>query len=548
MRVPALLLAFAAMMGCGEDDARGLRWELTFPSEEARARAQEVNARIVRGGCDGTEDAWSQRLTREDASGGMSLGPLPAGPYGFFAEVLDADCDWFLRGCVEVELPRSEGATVTVPLATLTPTEPAAECVERCPLPRPFDAVVTWSESLHVSSSGDDTASGTREAPLATLGEALARTQDATAPTRIVLMAGTHYAPQAFYASELGRTLETALKIEGEDGATVAAAAGEPNALSLHGLGYVVIENLEIEGGEDPLRIERDGPLNHHVVLRDLRVANANECIRVYTGEAFWVEGLETVGCDFGLRFLAVHDSYVVDGTFRDSEGWGVGVEGASSDVLLHGNTFRGLSGGVRVGGGSDPDFWEPETADREAARVHVVGNVFESVGTDRGQVVFASCDACVVANNTMIDPRYYIARILDMSSDPRALSARDGRFVNNLIVFEAASGVGYVNLDDRAEALIEPETFTFGWNLFVPDDPSFTGFPLPARVPPDETSRVADDAGLRDLAGGDYHIEPGSAAAGAGTPDPALAGVAPGDFDDVCWASPPSVGAFQAR
>jgi hypothetical protein len=145
-----------------------------------------------------------------------------------------------------------------------------------------------------------------------------------------------------------------------------------------------------------------------------------------------------------------------------------------------------------------------------------------------------------------MIDPQAYLTRILETSDAPEP--SRDGVFVNNLIVFDVADVIGYVNLDSRADAMIAPETYTYGFNLFVPNDPTFGGFTTSSPVPPDTTSTVAESAGFADPAGRDpssYRLAAGSAARGAGMAfDYGV--FDPPDFRSACFADPPSIGAFE--
>jgi hypothetical protein len=118
-----------AAVSCGPDD-HTLRWTFGFDSDADAARAIAVEGRVLAGGCDGTEVLFSS----EARMGTPSTQPpsLPPGRYGFAGRARDGDCTWFAEGCVEVELPTDDGASVDVVL-TSGPTEAQCapdECVD----------------------------------------------------------------------------------------------------------------------------------------------------------------------------------------------------------------------------------------------------------------------------------------------------------------------------------------------------------------------------------------------------------------------------------
>lgn len=545
-----LWLGVILLLGCGEDE-RTLQWRLVFepPAEEARVAA--VEARIVQGGCDSSVEAFRTRWTREDGAPSMEAPSLEPGHYAFIARAQDAACNWFMAGCDEVTLPLGDGATVEVRLEPST-VEPDPACGDpTCPLPAPWDEAIDWAggPTFYVEAGATGT-SGAATDPVPELLDALLLAQSfADRPVTVLVRAGTHTTSvSSFDGALLQRTATAPLRILGEDGAAFdnPDTASRSAALYLLGASYLVVENLTFRGGVSPFRIDSDsGFQNQRIVLRDLVVpgdADA-ECIRVYDIEDLHVIGSETIGCEIGLRLLYVRRGWALGNTFRDAPGVGVSAEGASEDLLIHGNQLFGLARyGVQLGASA----LRPDGATHEALRAYVVGNVFRSVGSGGfGPTLFGSCDGCVIAHNTFLDPQGFLTRILQVS-DPALEDTRNGLFVNNLIVFDVADVDAYVNLDSRPDATIAPETFTFGWNLFVPDDPTFAGFTVPSPVPPDTTSSLANDAGFVDPTGASgYRIAEDSPARGAGMAFE-YGIFDPPDFRSVCFGSPPSIGAFE--
>ena len=109
---------------------------------------------------------------------------------------------------------------------------------------------------------------------------------------------------------------------------------------------------------------------------------------------------------------------------------------------------------------------------------------------------------------------------------------SRDGRVVNNLVVFER----GTVSTDVNIGGDTDPGSFVFENNWFyATDDPGSSAPTLPGT----ESGTVA---GTDPLLRADGTLDPSSGAIGAG-----LSGVDDvGDRLGACWADPPSVGSHE--
>ena len=420
-----------------------------------------------------------------------------------------------------------------------------------CALPEPYDVGATYASTIHVATTGDDGNDGSDGSPLATLDAAAGR---ATPGTRILMHAGTYMGSTYI---ELQGAAGMPIAIVGE-GMVVLDASGEGEALHISEARHLVLENLSITGATvNGLNIDDGGSADtpaEHVVLRNIRVYGTgsggnNDCIKLSGLDRFFIVDSDLSGCNAGdaIDMVGCHEGVIHGNAFHQTEGsGGIQAKGGSADVIIHGNTFTDVNArGINAGGSTGLEFFRPIDAAHEAARIRVVANVFVRPGENSGApIAFVGCDGCVFANNTVIEPRTWIARILQETVDARFVPSRNGLYVNNLIVLNVGalrSGV-FVNVG----ADTAPETFTFGSNLWwaLDRDASWTGPDLPAPIPPETGSVVQMDPMLVDRAGGDYHISAGSPAIGAGR---AVDGPAYPDFDGRCYADPPAIGAFAA-
>ena len=229
---------------------------------------------------------------------------------------------------------------------------------------------------------------------------------------------------------------------------------------------------------------------------------------------------------------VGCHNGSITGNTFVDMPGSAVQTKGGSADVLIHGNRFTRIAQrAINAGGSTGKAYFRPLDAQHEAERIQMVANIIEASGS--APVVFAGCDACVFANNTIVDPGDYVARIVEENGS-RAPGA-NGFFINNIIVFEASGRRSYVDV----RAGTTPSTYTFGWNLWhAVDDAHFAGPVYGDGLPAERAAIIRQDpkldASRRPL--------PGSPAIGAGREVPR--GLA-GDFDGREYGRPPTIGAF---
>lgn len=138
---------------------------------------------------------------------------------------------------------------------------------------------------------------------------------------------------------------------------------------------------------------------------------------------------------------VGCHDGYIAGNYFHEPVASGVQAKGGSSDILIHANVFADIPGrAVNAGGSTGLEFFRPLDAPHEATRIHVVGNVFLRNGAMSGtNIAYVGCDECVFAQNTIVEPRTWVARILQENRAERFVPSRKGVFVNNIIVMRQA-------------------------------------------------------------------------------------------------------------
>jgi hypothetical protein len=415
-----------------------------------------------------------------------------------------------------------------------------------CMLPEAWDVGATYERTLYVATTGSSSGDGSAASPFGSIEEAA---RAATAGTRIVMRAGTYTG--SWYIENLAGEPTRPIAIVGE-GDVILDADGAGEVLHVTEATYLVIENITFQNSSiNGLNIDDGGTSDtptHHVVLRDLVVRDVgtggnNDCIKLSGVDDFFVLGSLVQRCDAGdgIDQVGCHRGFMRGNRFESLSGGGIQMKGGSSDSLVHGNVFVDVAGrSINAGGSTGLEFFRPIDAPYEAARLTIAANVFVRPGASFGApIAFVGCDGCVFANNTIVDPQRWVARILQESTDARFVPSRNGLFVDNIVVFDTGTVAAIVNVGGGTA----PDTFTFGSNLWLAtDDPGFSGPNIDPSIPPETGSVIQMDPMFADAASGDHHVPPSSPAVGAGR---VVAGVT-ADFDGRCWASPPSIGAFE--
>jgi len=415
---------------------------------------------------------------------------------------------------------------------------------DSCAFPAPFDVGASYERILHVAADAGPGGDGSEGSPFDSIRAAVSA---ATPGTEVRIAAGTY---SSLRLDAVTGELERPIAIVA-DGDVQIDGGGTDTGLAMSDAQFVVVQGLTIvNAGVHGMNLDDGGSYDtpaHHLVLRDITVIDAgsggnNDCIKMSGVDDFWIDGATVSGCDRGegIDMVGCHRGLIQRVIVRDVVGSGIQAKGGSADVTIHAGRFTNVPGrGVNAGGSTGLEFFRPLDAPHEAANIRVLANLFEDVGAESGApVAFVGCDGCVVANNTIIRPQTWVARILQESTDARFVPSRDGLFVNNLIVLNTADIRTFVNVG----ANTAPETFIFGSNLWwALDEGAGWGGPTYSGGLPAETDSVIQED--PQLTGADQVPAGSSPAAGAGR----VLSFAPiPDRLFRCYEDPPSIGAYE--
>jgi hypothetical protein len=416
-------------------------------------------------------------------------------------------------------------------------------------LPVEFDAGVSYSREIFVAPTGNDsTGNGSVDLPYRTLVRAA---QNATPGTRINLQPGTYPADGSIKNLHGTEKEPVAIVANGDvvfdaAGAIVVMHFSDPRYLILQGF---TVKNTKVQG----INIDDGGTYDtpaEHIIIRNLRFHNIgtggnHDCLKMSGVDQFLVLNSEFDDCDHGeaIDLVGCHAGIIKGNWFKNIPINAINTKGGSADILIQSNRFTDIaSRAINAGGHTGFDYYRPIDAPYEGARIRMLANVFERVGQNSGaSVSFTGCDHCVFANNTIIEPRSYIVRILQERQDERFVPTRNGYFINNIILFNTADIRDYVDIGEGTS----PETFTFANNLwYALDKEDFSGPDIPSVIPK-ETGAIIQQNPQLDLTNQNYSIPKTSPAAGRGREVPGTIG---NDYNGALYSSPMDIGAYRAQ
>ena len=270
--------------------------------------------------------------------------------------------------------------------------------------------------------------------------------------------------------------------IHGTPKAPIVLAALDPahpprftGAIQFEAVSYLEVRDITISGisgnaiGIDDKGI-RESPA-HHITLKGLHIidapGNGTNGIKMAGVDNFHIESCTVErwgGCAIDL--VGCHKGLIENCRFDHGLGLGVQAKGASSDVTIRRCDFSDYGGrGVNIGGSTGNKFYRPaiETMPPgtryEAKNITVEGCTFKG---GRAPVAFVGCDASVVRFNTIYKPQQWAMRILQETGTPDFLPSRNGRFEDNIVVFESNHWLeGGVNIGPGTK----PDSFEFARN-----------------------------------------------------------------------------------
>lgn len=415
-----------------------------------------------------------------------------------------------------------------------------------------FEDGLTPAVEIHVATDGsDDTGDGSSGAPYATIARGLF---DAGPGSAVVVHEGTY--PGGVSIAYYDGTASEPIWIGGAAGEPrpVIDATGTSEAIHISECSYLIVHDMEIHGASDNGINCDDGgetaddQATHHVIFRDLSIHDIGtggnqDCLKLSGVNEFFVLDSAFSACGGGLSgsgidHVGCHHGVLARNQFHDLAANAIQCKGGSEDLEIRWNWMTDSGErSVNLGGSTGDAYFRPplSTADlnAEARDIRVVSNVIEGAWAS---LAFVGCVDCIVANNTIVDPENWIFRILQETTSHGGYDfepCRDNRVVNNLIYYDRSALSTWINIGDNTE----PATFEFAHNLwYAYDDP---GQSHPTDLPVTETSPVV---GQDPAFTTGYAIDGASPAAGGGLDWGGLVG----DIAGNCYATPPSIGAYE--
>jgi len=437
-------------------------------------------------------------------------------------------CTLILSGC---------GGSSDNPVAENPDTQPPPAATG---FPVPIDDNLSYQRTIYVSATASPGGDGSQVAPFDTIRAALL---EATPGTQIRVAAGNYGVIGGISNLQGNAQAPIALVAEGQ---VVIDGAGTDIALRLTDARYFVIEGITLQNTfPHGISIDDGGSYatpSEFLVLRNVHFRNTgnggnNDCLKLSGVDNFYIEGSDFENCNAGegIDMVGCHNGVITGNYFHDLPANAVGTKGGSANILIHGNRFVDIEQrAINAGGSTGEAYFRPINATYEASQIQIVANIFVRPGST--SVAFVGCDTCVFANNTIIEPQRYIARILEENTT--RTSGSNGYFINNIIVFNMSQAFRFVNVG----ADTNPATFSFGWNLwYALDDASFTGPTYAGGIPPETSSIIQQNPNLSS----EYRTLAGSPAFGQG--NIAVPRGLVGDYDRAEFNQPPAIGAFAA-
>jgi hypothetical protein len=425
---------------------------------------------------------------------------------------------------------------------TGTAVRSSALAVSEASFPQPFDSAATYSNEFYVDGAATFNGDGTQGSPFDNIPSAIDAARDQGAGTRINIAAGTY--PAVGFHDNLQGQADAPIAIVADGNVTI-DAGGSGTGLVLVNVRYLVLDGLTIQNtGVHGLNIS-DGDdystPSEFIVLRNMHFRNIgsggnNDCLKMSGVDNFYIENSEFQDCDRGeaIDMVGCHDGLITGNHFHDVAQNAVQTKGGSSNVIIHGNLFVDIPfRAVNAGGNTNELYFRPANAPNEAQNITVVANLF--VRTGQSAVVFSGCVGCIATNNTLIEPSGSVFWAVEANTSKGP--GRDGRFVNNIVVFNETDLSGYSFFNTDGLPLID--TYFVDANLwFSRDNPAFSAVPNGYGFPTGSNGVVQQDP----LLDADYRITAGSPAIAGGIDIPGGIRL---DFDGIEYSNPPSIGAF---
>ncbi len=432
---------------------------------------------------------------------------------------------------------------------------PAAATADNCSTVSTFADSLSPTRLIYLSPSGSNTSGdGSLAAPYATIPYAAAQAQPGDA---IRLLPGTY--PGGSFLSSLRGTDGLPIWVGGEPGVTPRPLiTGGTNGLQLSRARYLILHDLEIAGASgNGINCDDGGDvadpdaakwiLFRNLLIRDIGPGGNTDALKLSGIRDFVIDSCLFRNAGSGgsmVDMVGCHRGLITRSRFEGRCSSGVQAKGGTADVDIHRCWFENVSSSqaraCNLGGSTGLEFFRPPLSttepNAESRRIRVTACIFSAC--DNPAAFVGTVDS-VFAHNTIIRPRARVLRILQETTTSGSYvfePCGNNDFSGNLIYFDRSAILGVVNVG----ANTAPATFTFANNLWYAfNNPAQSSPGLPA---PETDGIIGLNPALLDEPAQDYRLSPSSPAITAG-PLPLRATA---DHPGACFASPPSIGAYE--
>jgi len=346
---------------------------------------------------------------------------------------------------------------------------------------------------LYVDVAAKPGGTGSAAKPYQKIVEAIAKSGPGTA---VRIHPGTY--PGGTWIQKLAGTAKAPIWIGGVPGKPKPILSGGKEGMHLSQVRYVVLHDLEIQkcsangincddGGNYANAAATQFVVFDNLHIHDIGGTGNQDGLKLSGLDDYWVLRCRFQRCGGGMSGSGVdhvgcHRGLLAGNHFEDMSGNAIQCKGGSQDIEIRGNTMiRPGARGINLGGSTGFQYFRPplsKTAiNYEAKDIRAFANVI--VGGDTPFAFVSSVD-CIVANNTIVDPKNWVFRILQETTTSQGYSfvaSSKGRFYNNLVWFSRKSLRTAVNVGGGTL----PKTFQIAGNLwYAHDQPSASKPTLP--------------------------------------------------------------------
>ena len=271
-------------------------------------------------------------------------------------------------------------------------------------------------------------------------------------------------------------------------------------SLHLSDCAYVTLKSLIVEGqASNGVNIDDGGTYetpSHHIVVEDVTIRNVGPVgnhdglklsgVTDFRVSRCRIEGwggsaIDMVGCVRGVIEAC---------EFRGKKGFsqmnGVQAKGGAREIVIQTSRFYDAGArAVQLGGRTELVTFRPTVKPYEATAIEVAGNRFFGGETP---IAFVTANGGYAHHNTIFFPRRWALRILQETGLPSFPPCQNGRFEQNVILYDARM-TETVNVGLRTA----PQTFTFARNVWVRVDSAV----LPALPSPEIGGQLLDKTDL---------------------------------------------------